>query len=126
MKKLKYTSLIFVLAMFCSTQSVAVGSLENQDMAFAFGSGGNADMVVLSKQEMVETEGRFLFSNSIFSLFNGNGGSSWIRRLERLALSVANRPATGGLIITAPTPSTGGVTTITAPLPAGILDLLRR
>ncbi len=50
--------LILAFAVIFSSQSVMATSLDNQDMAFAFGSEGIAsEMLALSQQEMEETEG---------------------------------------------------------------------
>jgi len=65
MKKLTGTSLILALAMFFGAQSTMAGSLDDQDMAFAFDSESSMDMVMLSEQEMVETEGEFFIVGAI-------------------------------------------------------------
>ncbi len=53
----------FAFAVFFSTHPAMATFLDNQDLAFAFGSENvAAEIEVLSKQEMVETEGeRFIF-----------------------------------------------------------------
>ncbi|HEB57206.1 MAG TPA: hypothetical protein ENI98_13070 [Gammaproteobacteria bacterium] len=56
----KFTSvLILAFAVIFSTHSAVATSLDNRDLAFAFGSEDIApEMQMLSDQEMVETEGK--------------------------------------------------------------------
>jgi len=61
MKKLTGTSLIFILSLLFSTQSAMANSLDDKDMAFAFGPSNSIDMLMLSEQEMVETKGNMTF-----------------------------------------------------------------
>ena len=57
----KFTSvLILAFAVIFGAHSAVATSLDNRDLAFAFGSEGIAtEMQMLSEQEMVETEGAF-------------------------------------------------------------------
>ncbi len=65
----------FAFAVFFSTHPAMATSLDNQDLAFAFGSENvAAEIEVLSKQEMVETEGAVFgfivrFGKAIWNFF---------------------------------------------------------
>lgn len=80
MKKLTLASTVLAASMCVGTQSVmAAGSLDDQDMLFAFGAESSTQTVVLSKQEMNETEGEW-FLNSAGALAGGLGagfGAYW-------------------------------------------------
>ncbi|VAW85009.1 hypothetical protein MNBD_GAMMA17-529 [hydrothermal vent metagenome] len=84
MKKLTSTSLIFAFALLFSAQSAVANSLDDKDMAFAFGSGSSIDMLMLSEQEMVETEGNMTF----IPFLSGLGG---------FLMSVATQAWTGDM-----------------------------
>jgi len=58
MKKLTMSSIVLITSMLLGIQAVmAADSLDDQDMIFAFGTENNVNTMVLSEQEMVETEG---------------------------------------------------------------------
>jgi len=84
MKKLTSTSLIFILSLLFSAQSAMANSLDDKDMAFAFGSSNSVDMLMLSEQEMVATEGNMTF----IPFLSGFGG---------FLMSVATQAWTGDL-----------------------------
>lgn len=84
MKKLTSMSLFFALALLFSAQSAVASSLNDKDMAFAFGPGSSIDMLMLSEQEMVETEGNISF----IPLLAGLGS---------LLMSIATQAWTGDL-----------------------------
>ncbi len=58
MKKLTMASTVLAASMCLGTQSsMASGSLDDQDMLFAFGAESSIETMMLSEQEMMETEG---------------------------------------------------------------------
>jgi len=60
MKKLTIASTVLAASMCLGTQSaMAAGSLDDQDMQFAFGAENNEHTMMLSEQEMMETEGAY-------------------------------------------------------------------
>lgn len=59
MKKMTIASTVLAVGMCLGSQSgMAAGSLDDQELVFAFGS-EKSSMMLLSEQEMVETEGEF-------------------------------------------------------------------
>ena len=72
----KFTSvLILAFAVIFGTHSAVATSLDNRDLAFAFGSEEmGSEMQMLSEQEMVETEGAFFglivrFGKAVWNFF---------------------------------------------------------
>ena len=99
MKKLTGTSLILALALFFGAQS-AMATLDNQDMAFAFGAESSTDMAMLSEKEMVETEGAVFLGGAVTGLgvytvstgiesWDGSIGSSLVNFTDNFSTSDA-------------------------------------
>ena len=61
MKQLTCASVLLVGTLIFGVQSTMADTLGNQDLAFAFGSDNTSAMQTLSNQEMVETEGAWVW-----------------------------------------------------------------
>lgn len=64
MKKLTATSLALAITLSCGATSVMASALEDQDLAFAFGSESTMEVATLSEQEMKETEGALFWGGA--------------------------------------------------------------
>ena len=93
MIKLRLTSCAIVLLMLLGANTVSASSLSDEDMSFVFGestvnSNINEELVLLSSQEMIETEGEALpifvlglaarfTANQLFRHYAGSAGLAY-------------------------------------------------